>query len=347
MFYQCPNCKRIWQYKIDKCPWCFIGLERKESKKLRVIGVSKVSIPSISHPKVPYFVLVLEDQNKNRFVFKSKKEFKIGDRFEIKKGEDKNGVALWRVKYDLYEAISKIISLLNLQIKQSSSVLILPTLVSVCHPHERENTHPEVLDELIKILKEKGAKNIKVAGQSHKETPLEAMAKKSQILSVCQKNEVEFFDLAKSNFKRIEKDGIVFEISEEVFKNDLVINLPIFKIAQEPSFKGASENLTKLWKKESFLGQKYLYGEEELILKLKGVLPEIFNLADATTIQISNQKIANLDLILGSYNSLNLDRVFAEITSSPLPQYLKGIELNQIPIFGREIDEIKCDVQAL
>jgi len=347
MFYQCPNCHKIWQYKIEKCPWCFGILEGKESKELKVIGVSKVFIPSISHPKVPYFVLVLEDQNKNKFVFKSKREFKIGDRFEIKKGEDKNGVSIWRVKYDLYEAISKIISLGNLSIKQNSSILILPTLVSVCHPHERENTHPEVLEELIKILKQMGAKSIKVAGQSHKETSLEAMAKKSQILSVCQRNGIKFLDLEKGNFKRIEREGIVFEISEEVFKNDLVINLPILKIGPEPSFKGATENLTRLWKKESFLGQKYLYEEKDLLLKLTGVLPEVFNLADATTIQISSQKTANLDLLLGSFNSLNLDRVFAEITSVPVPEYLKGLDLPKIPIFGREIDEVKCDVQAL
>jgi len=358
MFYFCKKCKRTWQYPLEKCPECFLNLERFESKNLKVIGISRVLIPSPMHPKVPYFVLLLEDENGNKFVQKSMKEYKIGDRFEIEKSENKNSVAIWRVKYDLYEAISKVIWLLGgLKIDQSKKILILPTLVSVCHPHERENTHPEILRELIKILIEKGTKaeNIKVAGQSQTDTPIEAMVKKSQILSVCQENKVEFLDLGKGNFKRIEKEGLVFEISEEVFKNDLIINLPILKLDSKLGVKGAMENLIRFWKKENFLGQKYLYGEEELILKLKEALPvfakasagkpEILNIADGTIIQKSNQQSVILDLILGSFNPLNLDRVFAEISMIPLPEYLKSVKIEEIPISGRQIGEVQWDLE--
>ncbi|OIO44854.1 MAG: hypothetical protein AUJ24_01060 [Parcubacteria group bacterium CG1_02_36_42] len=372
MFYQCQKCKRTWQYPLQKCPECFLKLERFESKNLKVIGISRVLIPSPMHPKVPYFVLLLEDENGNKFVQKftpyrtggsdagAMKEYKIGDRFEIKASQNKNFVAIWRAKYDLYEAISRVISLLGgLKIDQNKKILILPTLVSVCHPHERENTHPEVLRELIKILIEKGAKaeNIKVAGQSHSETPIEAMAKKSQILSVCSENKVEFLDLGKGIFKRIEKEGLVFEISEEIFKNDLIINLPILKLDSKLGVKGAMENLIRFWKKENFLGQKYLYGEEELILKLKEVFssfakasedkPKILNLADGTIIQRSNRQAVILDLILASFNPLNLDRVFAEISMIPLPEYLKSVKISEIPISGREIGEVQWQLEKI
>jgi uncharacterized protein (DUF362 family) len=348
MFYFCKKCKRTWQYPLEKCPECSLKLERSESKNLKVIGISRVLIPSPMHPKVPYFVLLLEDENGNKFVQKSMKEYKIGDRFEIEKSENKNSVAIWRVKYDLYEAISKVIWLLGgLKIDQNKKILILPTLVSVCHPHERENTHPEVLREFIKILIEKGAKaeNIRVAGQSQTDTPIEAMAKKSQILSVCQENKIEFLDLGKGNFKRIEKEGLVFEISEEVFKNDLIINLPILKLDSKLGVKGAMENLLRFWKKESYLGQKYLYGEEELILKFKNALPEILTIADGTIIQKSNQQSVILDLILASFNPLNLDRVFAEIAMIPLPEYLKSVKIEEIPISGRQIGEVQWQLE--
>jgi uncharacterized protein (DUF362 family) len=358
MFYQCPKCEKTWQYPLEKCPECFLNLERFESKNLKVIGISRVLIPSPMHPKVPYFVLLLEDEGGNKFVQKSMREYKIGDKFEFKESKSKNGVAIWRVRYDLYEAIGKVISLIGgLKIDGLSKILILPTLVSVSHPHLRENTHPEVLRELIKILIGKGAKteNIKVAGQSQTDTPIEAMAKKSQILSVCQENKIEFLDLGKGNFKRIEKEGLVFEISEEVFKNDLVINLPILKLDSKLGVKGAMENLLRFWKKESYLGQKYLYGEEELILKLKEALPvfakasagkpEILNIADGTIIQKSNQQSVILDLILGSFNPLNLDRVFAEIAMIPLPEYLKSVKIEEIPIFGRQIGEVQWDLE--
>jgi len=365
MFYKCPGCQRVWQYPIEKCPDCFLKLQRLKSQNLKVIGISKVIIPTMLHPKVPYFVLLLEDENRNKFIQKTIKEYKIGDKFGIEVNANKNAVALWRVKYDIFEAIEKTVSLIGglqptrhppirkgngpLKINENSKILVLPTLISVSHPHSRQNTHPEVLGELIKFLIKEGVKaeNIKVAGQSFTEIQIEAMAKKSQLLSICLENKVEFLDLSKRNFKRIEKEGLVFEISEEVFKNDLIINLPILKLDSKLGVKGALENLTKFWKKENFLGQKYLYGDEELILKLKEVLPEILTIADATTIQKSNSQAVFLDLVLASFNPLNLDRVFAEISMINLPEYLKSIKIEEIPISGREIGELQHQLEFL
>jgi hypothetical protein len=373
MFYQCPNCKNIWQYSIEKCPDCFSKLQEIEDKSFKVTGVSKVIIPSSLHPKVPYFVLLLENETGQKFVQKSMKEYKIGDKYELKFSNDKNAVSIWRVKYDIPEATEKAISLIGgVKINDSSKILILPTLVSVSHPYFRENTHPEVLREVIKFLIEKGAKpeNIKVAGQSFTETPIEAMAKKSQLLSVCLENKVNCLDLGKGTFKRIEKEGLIFEISEEIFKNDLLINLPILKLDSKIGLRGALENLIRLWKKESFLGQKYLYDEEDLILKLKNIMPariatparsaasaagwqsvaggpEILTIADGTIIQKSNKQSTLLDLILASYNPSNLDRVFAEIAMVPLPKYLKSVKIEEIPVSGREIGEVQFELDLI
>lgn len=350
MFYQCPNCKNTWQYPIEKCLNCFQKPKPIESKSFKVTGISKVIIPSSLHPKTPYYVLLLENENGQKLVQKSMKECKIGDNFEIKSSNDKNAVSIWRIKYDIPEAIEKVVALTGgIKLRENSKILILPTLVSVSHPYFRENTHPEVLREVIKFLIKNGAKseNIKVAGQSFSETPIEAMAKKSQLLSVCLENKINCIDLGKSGFKRIEKEGLIFEISEELFKNDLILNLPILKLDAKLGLRGALENLIRTWKKESFLGQKYLYEEEDLILKLKGILPEILTIADATIIQKSNKQSAILDLILASHNPSNLDRVFAEITMIPLPKYLKSVEIKGIPVSGREIGELQFSLDKI
>jgi len=88
MFYQCPQCKKVWQYPADKCPECFLALERMKSEKIKVIGISKVVIPTMLHPKVPYFVLVLQDENGNKWVQKSQREYRIGDIFETQPNND-------------------------------------------------------------------------------------------------------------------------------------------------------------------------------------------------------------------------------------------------------------------
>jgi len=318
-------------------------LERIKSKKIKVIGVSKVQIPTMFHPKTPYFVLLLEDENGNKWIQKSVKEYKIGgNEFETEvKRNDENAVSIWRVKYDILEAVEKVIDLLGgLKIDPQTKILILPTLISATHPYLAENTSPEFLESTIKYLFENGVgiHNIKVCGQSFNEFPVEASTQKSQLLKVCQELKVLPINLAEKNF--LKKGGL--EISEEVFSADLILNLPILKMGKAQ----ASENLFKLLKKENYLAQKYLSSNEEIFKKLIESLPKILTIAEADSVQKPDGFVAHLGLVLASFNSLILDRIFFEITMEKnLPEILKGIKINGIPIVGREIEEVKFNVE--
>ena len=359
MFYQCPKCKKVWQYPIEKCPDCFLNLERMKSEKIKVIGISKVNVPTLFHPKVPYFVLVLEDEKGNKWVQKSAKEYQIGDLFKVEVQTDKGAVAIWRIKYDILEGIEKVIELLGgLKIDSQTKISILPTLISPVHPHFAENTSPQFLESIIKYLIERGVKseNIKVVGQSFDEIPIEASAQKSQLLRVCQSYKILPLDLAKTNFVRKTQNNFNFEISEEVFNSDLILNLPILKIGK----LSASENILKFLKKENYLGLKYLYSEEDynppatlpskawapIIENLNKVLPSYLTIADGQVVQKSNKFTAFLGLTLASFNPLNLDRVFAEITMiGDLPEYLKKVKIDGIPIVGRMVEELQYEVE--
>ena len=51
-----------------------------------------------------------------------------------------------------------------------------------------------------------------------------------------------------------------------------------------------------------------------------------------------------LGLTLASFNPLNLDRAFAEIAMlGDLPEYLKKIKIEDIPIAGRAIQELQYE----
>jgi uncharacterized OB-fold protein len=336
MFFQCPKCKKTWAYPIEKCPDCFLNLERVKSKKIKVIGVAKVQIPSIFHQKTPYFILVLEDENKNRWIQKSFEEYKIGQEFKIEKVNDKEGVVILRVKYDFLEAIEEVFEIFNFKIDSQAKVLILPTLVSASHPYFRENTSPEFLEATIKYLLQNGVEpqNIKVCSQSFDEIDIGAKAAKSGLLEVCQREKVIPFDLSQGNF--VKKENL--EISEEVFKSDLILNLPILKMGKAQ----ASENLFFLLKKENYFAQEYLSSKKEIFENLKKFLPLIFTLAETRHIQDQEGFTKYLNLIFASFNSQNLDRVFFEITKKgQLPEILKEIKIEKIPIFGRKIEEVK------
>ncbi len=344
-FYQCPKCKRVWQYPIEKCLDCFLELERMKSEKIKVIGISKVTIPTMFHPKVPYFVLLLEDEKGNKWVQKSTKEYKIGEEFQFETSTEKNSVAIWRIKYDILEGIERVIELIGgLKVNQNSKILILPTLISPEHPYFSDNTSPQFLESTIKYLLKRGAKveNIKVSGQSFDEIPIEASAQKSQLLKVCQDYKIVPLDLAKTNFIKKTTDNFTFEISEEVFNSDLIFNLPILKMGKI----SATENIFKFLKKENYLGLKYLYSEEEIIESLNKVLPPYLTLAEAQSVQKSDQFVAQLGLILTSFNALNLDRVFTEITKpQSLPEVLEKVKIENIPIVGRKIEELQFGVE--
>ena len=320
-------------------------LERMKSEKIKVIGISKVTIPTTFHPKVPYFVLVLGDEKGNKWIQKSQREYKIGDIFEIQPNDDKSAVAIWRLKYDTLEGIEKSVELLGgIDVTPDSKILILPTLISSRHPYFAENTSPQFLESLIKYLKGKGAKleNIKVSGQSFGETSIEASVQKSQLLRVCQDYKIIPLDLAKTNFVKKTKDNFTFEISEDVFNSDLIINLPILKMGKI----SARENILKLLKKENYLDLKSLCSEEKIIENLNKVLPQYLTLAEAQSVQKPDQFIAFLNLIFVSFNSLNLDRVFAEVTmAKELPECLKKVKIEDIPIIGRKIEEVQYEAE--
>jgi len=344
MFYYCPKCKQNWQYPIEKCPECFSEIKREESQNLIVAGVSKTNIPTILHPKVPYFILLLEDEKGRKFVQKSEKEYKIGDEFKIESAKNKSSVAVWRFKYDLKYALEKLIGLIGeINLNPENKVLILPTLVSPRHPYLRENTSPEFIKEVISYLFQKSIKpeNIKVAGQSFDEIPIEGSVQKSGLFPVFQELKVTPINLAEGNFVKKDK----FEISEELFKNDLIINLPIMKADANLKVKGALFNLLKLLKKENYLSLKYLSSDEEILEELKNILPEILTIAESYKVQRKDQINTLLGINLASFNPLNLDRVFAEITMSELPEYLKSVKLEEIEIVGRQIKEVQQPLQ--
>jgi hypothetical protein len=335
-FFKCPKCKRVWQYPIEKCPECFLKLERVKSEKIKVIGGGKTTIPSIFHQKVPYFVCVLEDENKNRWIQKSEKELRVGEEIEIEKAKNKDGVVIWRVKYDFFEAIEKLVEILDVKLEKNSKILILPTLIKDSHSYFRDNTSPEFLEAAIQFLIENGieSQNIRVCSQSFDEVEIEKKAAKSGIFEVCQRQKIMPFDLAKGNF--VKKGDL--EISEEIFKVDLILNLPILKIGKASS----CENLFFLLKKENYLAQKYLYSEVEIFEKLKEQLPEVLTIAEANRVQDKNGIVHYLNLALASFNLKDLDRVFCEITKEKeLPEIIKEIKIEDIEIVGRKISEVE------
>ncbi len=335
-FFICPNCKRVWGYKIEKCPHCFVELKREKWKKAKVKFVAQTTIPSLFHQKVPYYVLILENENQRKFLQKSVKPYQIEEILEIEKPKNKNeAVAIWRKKYDFFEPIEKIFEIFEINLKSDQKILILPTIKSATHPHSRENTSPEFLESVLDFLSEFGLKpeNITILAQSFDQTPLIEKLKKSQILNVCETKKIKFFDISQEEF--LEKSGI--KIAKRIFESDFILNLPILNMKEAR----ACENLFTLVEKQNFEMLAYFSSKKEVFEKLKSNLPQIFTLAEADHIQ--NERGVNfyLNLVLGSFNPKNLDFVFYKIVKRNPPEIIKELELEKIEVLGRKIEEVE------
>jgi hypothetical protein len=301
--------------------------------------VVKVAIPTLFHPNVPYYVLVLEDETGNMWGYKSEKEYKVGDEFTVEPNNDPAAVGIWRVKYDINEALEKALELIGgVNIGADSKIVVMPTMAASTHSYFRDNTSPEFLNAVMKMLLDRGAKaeNIIVAGQSFDEVPVTAMAQKSGLISAGAKFAVNALDLATTEFI---KSG-QFEIAKPVLEASLVINLAIEKMGKAV----ASENLFRALKKENYLGQKYLSDDTHILAQLEPLLKNFFVIAEAETVQRSNKLTTFMGLVFAGRSSRNVDRVFNEVAKSfKVPEMIKDVEFPAVA--GRTIKEVQYQAE--
>ena len=336
-FYQCEKCKLTWQYPLEICPHCFTNLTEQIGRQARVIGVSRVGIPTLNHPSVPYFILLLQDENGNTWAHKSSKEYGIGAEFKTEAVLDAGAVAVWKVKYNYLEAINKVFELLGgIKIDGSSKILLLPTANAATHYYFRDNTSPQFFEAVLEYLLKAGAVlgNITVGAQSFDDIPIGAIAQKSGLLEVCQRHKIMPKDLSASTFDKKGK----YELSKDALDADLVLNLAMLKIGQA----SATQNLFRILKKENFLGLKYLESEAGITESFKEIEGKTMTIADGETTQRSNKLTNYTGVVLAGRDPQNVDLVFNEITkANRLPEILKDLDLKleNIPLAGRTIQE--------
>src|SRR3989338_1554999 len=109
----CENCNKKWIYPIEKCVYCKGNITKQKGTKIKVVGITKVMIPSPMHPVIPYNIILLQDEHGNRIPKKTMKDYKIGDDYIEQKARTDDAVSVVKVKYDIYEAIKEALGLLT------------------------------------------------------------------------------------------------------------------------------------------------------------------------------------------------------------------------------------------
>ncbi|MBS3098306.1 DUF362 domain-containing protein [Candidatus Woesearchaeota archaeon] len=348
----CRKCNKKWLYPIDKCIYCKENVEKEIGVKTKVIGVSKVNVPSPYHPIVPYYVLILEDENGSRMPKKSMREWKIGDEYKWQPSDDESAVSIVKIKYDIYEAVKEALELIEFEFDKNAKIMVKPEIIAKAYPYMAFNTNPKVIDAILKILIEKGAKaeNIIVAERCQFD-PMEEALPRSEIDNVCEKYKVKFVDLAKSRYETKKAGNFEFEIAKEVLDKGLIINVPVLKTHLLLGIAGALENMTKVVSEKTYKEMSSKKPEEiaQAIALLNKSLKYI-TIGDGTIGMQGNGPAqygepAFLNMILASKDPVALDSVFKEIALLRQVPYLDVAEklgvgtadIREITIVGEEL----------
>src|SRR3989344_250909 len=342
----CENCNKKWIYPVEKCVYCKGNIEKQKGSKIKVVGITKVTIPSPMHPIIPYNILLLQDEFGNRIPRKTMKEYKIGDDFVLQKAKTKDAVAVVKVKYDVYEAIKESIELLNgIGLNPNDKILVKPSVIAAAYPYQAVNTNPDFLNALLIVLFEHGIKkeNIIVAEQALIGSDAKDAASKAGILEICKKNGVEFADISKGPFEEIESEGYKFKVFMDALKRK-IINIPIMKTNFQIGLSGALENLSRLTDNQT--QREMFYDDIEQTLPKLAKAISVFTIADATNgLQgqgpLALGEPAFLNYVLAGKNPAALDAIFCEATMLKMPMYITSslnIEPKDIEIVGNELD---------
>jgi len=353
----CGKCKRKWIYPIEKCIYCKTKVDEKVSQKLKVVGNTKVIIPSLLHPIIPYNILVLEDEDNNRIPKKTMKDYNIGDVYVEKPATKEPAVSIVKIKYDIDRSVEEALHLINdLVVNSSSRILIKPNMMSASYGYLALTTNPKTVSAVINYLVKKGAdmKNIVLAEQCMYGSTEDAL-RKTGFGSMCKNLNIRFIDITQSEFVEKEIDGIKFNITKEIYDKDLIINIPVLKTHLLFGISGAFENMSRLISPKDLMKMEQLAKEKKLdlndtIAKLHKILPKYVTVGDGSIGMEGNGPLngtpAFLNYILASKDPVAHDSVFQELgLFIRKPKYLEianklglgEINIEKIEVVGNEL----------
>src|SRR3989344_3285656 len=206
--------------------------------------------------------------------------------------------------------------------------------------------------EMKPIAKESAVSIVKV-----KYGDVEKALEKSEIGQICKDKGIAFVDLSKTKFIPKTSGNFNFEVSEEIYKHDLIINVPVLKTHLVLGMSGALENMTRLVSERNF---KELQQQDvaAAIAHLHKVLPKYITVGDGLIGMQGNGPLnygtpAFFNFILASRDPVAHDKVFQEIGLLPKSAHVEtaaklGIgtaDLRDIPITGEELAAVQREIK--
>jgi uncharacterized protein (DUF362 family) len=299
-----------------------------------VVGFTQISVPSPRNERVPYYAVLLEGDSGDRILKKTFNEPRLGGEFKEVRDRRRTLVAVSRVKYDVSGSVAKVLDLLGgVKVQKGQKVLIKPNLSFPANASSGVVTNPLVVEGVIEYLVRNGARseNILVGDSCAIGFDIDSILRKSGIGEVCERNGVEFLDLEECGtvLREMEIFGEKFrvEFADEVFKRDLIVNVPVVKTHFQTGVSLALKNMKGCVKSHS---KRFMhkFGLQKAIAYMNLLLPKYLTVADGTVgLEGFGPSVlgrpADLGLIFASNDPVALDLTVCRLTGLEPTEYMR------------------------
>ena len=228
-------------------------------------------------------------------------------------------------------------------------------------------TSPVIVEEVVRLVREKGAGSVVIAEGSVELPTLKldttAAFKWSGIQAVAEKQSVPLIDMNRGSYRAFTlSDGTQVEIAQAVFEADFVINLPVLKTHNQTVTTICLKNLKGCLSTDS---KKKCHAETDLnraIAEVNQLIPCHLNVVDALTATESGptptgktDQVRKMGLVLAGKDRLECDVVGSFLLGYPADQVphianyarITGGSLNlaEIPTIGEDPARYRLDLE--
>lgn len=342
MYYQCKQCNKTWYYPIEKCIFCHKPVTEVIPTRFTIEAVTEVQVASREHPKVPYFVLLLRDENGQTHSLKTFKQYKEGDNLEPESSAGiRHAVLASRVKYSLKEAFSDLIRLQGeTGLKPDMKVIIKLSLSKPAAYNSGEVSNAQLVKLLCSYLLELGLKKdqIILAERIPASEDQARILAKTDIAKACSELGIEFINLQEQQHETISQGGVLFDLPKVFLGADLVISLAPLMVNLGKDNAPASQNLANI-----FPGQVSA-NLSKLGQKADDILPPVLSLIDAQNAIVladSGKSKRELGALFLSDDYLALDKALVELYHLPQAGFLVN---RSFQLVGSEFDLLSTNL---
>ena len=192
-----------------------------------------------------------------------------------------------KVTYDLLE-----VSDINEYIKAGMSVAIKPNLVNTSPPSNGATTHPEVVEGIIRFLKDFGIQDIKIMESSAIGYSTQRAYKNCGYETMAKKYGVPLVDLKNSPARTLKFGDMDINIAEGAFETDFLINVPVLKAHCQTRLTCCMKNL-KGCIPETEMRRFHTLGLHKPIAALSALLPVHYCVVDSICGDLSFEEGGN------------------------------------------------------